>query len=121
MITVLQQPNKVSFSRNPVLFEFQTDSFYSDIGRPYRSIMQFNTTKGVGSSFTLSWKGVTITFDFLNEPTANNGRELPAYQSGTTSEWLDDVIAALKQNYYLESGFTIEKGSNQTSILSSRR
>lgn len=121
MISVLQHPNKVSFSRNPVLFEFQTDSLYSEQGRSFRSVMQFNATKSAGSAFTLSWKGVTITFDFVNEPTFNNGRELPAYQSGSTSDWLDHVVVALEQNYYLASSFTIEKGTNQTSILFTSR
>lgn len=116
MITVLQQPNKVSFSRNPVLFEFHTDSLYAEMGNPYLGIMQFNQGKGAGSAFTLSWKGVSISFAFVVEVTANDGRELPAYQSGSISDWLDDVILALRRNYYLDSAFDVEKHSNGISI-----
>src|SRR5690606_16069018 len=117
MITLLRQPNEVSFSRNPVLFEFQTDNLYSTLGNPFQATMQFNATKGAGSSFTLSWQGASVTFDFVTGAIGDNGRQLPAYVSGTTSEWLDEVIAALRLNYYVESAFTIEKGVSGISLI----
>jgi|SRR5690606_4362665 len=117
MITLLQQPNSVSFSRNPVIFEFETDSLYASMGQPYRAHMQFNQGKGSPSAFNISWKGVTISFAFVNEIIANDGRELPAYISGSISDWLDDVVAALKLNYYLDTNFIIEKHNNGSTLI----
>ncbi|GGH28205.1 hypothetical protein FAZ19_19640 [Sphingobacterium alkalisoli] len=118
-ISLINPPPEIVFSKNPVLFTFSTDNRFSAIGRPFIGQLQFSTGHVDGRSFKLAWGGSEYTYIFKNAPD-NSGLQLPAYQSGTVSDWLVLVAAALERHYYLFNDFIITKPTADTLRFTSR-
>lgn len=113
-----RQPFDVVFSRNPVVFEFSTTNQMEKIGRPFRASLKFANGQLENTGMTLKWGTVEFDYTFKDAPD-DSGLELPAIGSESLSEWVDRVIVALQQHYYLAMDFSIRKSGTDTIVFQS--
>lgn len=118
-LTLLHTPAQLVFSKNPVVFTFGTDNRYTSLGLPAIMRLDFPIGQVDPVSFKLSWAGSTYTFKFVNTPD-NSGLQLPAYTSGSVSDWLNVIQSALQQHYYLGNDFIITHDTANTLTFTAR-
>jgi len=113
-VTLLHTPGEISFSRNPMVFEFQSDRYLADAGSVYLGYIYFfndNSASFVGpaenSVLVLKMYNTTEVFTFKNGATGENN-ELPTkLVSETVSAWIDRVILAFCKNFTISNYYQL--------------
>ncbi|MGN2373462.1 hypothetical protein ACTFAO_07360 [Sphingobacterium spiritivorum] len=108
-VTLIRQPSDISFSRNPVVFEFQTDAVLSSPGREYKGRLNFPATAStyLNESFTLIIGTDEFLFGFRAVPD-DSGLQLPAKNAGEShSDWLVRLRNAFLTNYYIDREYIL--------------
>lgn len=124
MITVLQEPKAISFSKNPVVYKLNTNGRLLNSGNPCRVYLSNLNDLWLDESFTLKWGSQTIDFIVKDIPD-DSGSVIrsaglkPAAQ--VLAEWIED----LKANFYLDRDFeitgTLEAGIPRIQLLARKK
>lgn len=136
-IQITRQPENITWSRNPILFEFSTDQVVQDPGRPLIFILDFSPCENeyyeilaspegnyyiyLDWEFQLTIKGSTLYIS-CEYGTPVDKYKIP-HRIGpgeTKNEWLIRVRAALLEAYNLGSLFNIVV-ENQTLVFTSKK
>lgn len=106
-VQILAQPDAIAFSRNPVLFSFQSDARVAQAGAKYTVIISLIAFFGP-FNFTLKYNGLTLPFTAVDVPD-NSGYQLTANPPGTPAiDVITRLGAELAGNYYLNRDFDIQ-------------
>lgn len=104
-VQITKQPKAVSFSRNPVVFQFQTNGLYKEKGRPYIAGIFFNGYENV--SVPIAYGDIKLSFLGVANPD-DSGTQIHARTSDLTDFAYAELVANdLKSNYYLNRDFII--------------
>lgn len=124
-ISIVKQPNKVSWSRNPIVFEFHTDQVILEAGRPLIFTLDFSQVDNVVDSelhtpektyyYYLDWSFTLIVkqtqFQFSCEYASPTNKFQIPHRIGPTEtkeDWLIKVKEAILKAFNLSSLFTGE-------------
>lgn len=113
-ITIIKQPEEISFSRNQNFWGFKTDNLYSNPGTRFSCILSFPLGPlAEGDSFSLTYNSTQQNFLIKNYPDDSGteivaGKDHPLIADLTILEWCNKIIAALKANYLFSRDFDIE-------------
>lgn len=113
-VTLLHSPAEVSFSKNPILFEFKSDRAVIDPGSYFIGYLYFFNSSQPG--FTGPAEGSVLIFTLYNTvevftfKAAGNGdnNELPTKSSTeSTDAWFVRLINAFKKNFILNNNYNL--------------
>lgn len=109
-VAILQQPAPIAFSRNPMLFRFQSDALRAQAGA--RSICLLSPIAFTGPfSFTLAYNGLSLAFSGMDDPD-QSGYQLHAGVAGMApADFVARFAAELAGNFYLARDFVIQAAS----------
>ncbi|MGJ1295526.1 hypothetical protein ACR777_15070 [Sphingobacterium spiritivorum] len=120
-IELTREPGEVVFSKNPVVFGFQSNAKYSLLGQVFVGKFTFNSLGIVGSTFTLKYLNQELQFLISYNPD-DSGFQLPAPLSGETlAQWTSKIIDALGKNYYINRDFLITSTASNNFVLTSKK
>ena len=113
-LTIQHSPEAVNLSRNPIVYEFSTNNFFSNAGQISRHYWQFTNLPNAGDQARFQWLDGAIDMTFTFDATPNDsGLELPT-GSGTIVSYIANVlIPALRLNYYIDRDFNISQSNDR--------
>ena len=114
MITVLKNPDAISFSGNPIRISLQSNAFCSNIGvKGAVQLLFYDKDTTAGHTFVLSFMNQDMIFTTTSGGTNQSGQEIPVASSGMTmSQWISTIGLAFDQNYFLHFYYDIVVGSD---------
>lgn len=120
MITVLQKPDAIQLSGNPMDFEVlasRADGSPAVSAGGSRARLSGLAGAGLpsGTTVTLSWttpEGATRTVTFSTSGASASVYEIPAYVSGALSVYWSNLAAAIGSNQEVSPFFTLTAGQN---------
>lgn len=115
-IQINKEPNPVSWSLNPIIYEFESDNRYSTAGAKFMGrlvvVDAINT-----NYFSMTWGGVTHSFTFRIAPN-DSGLELSAKDPLESNTAFARGLADELRSYYpLSKDFDITLSSNEITLL----
>lgn len=96
-------PANVVLSHNIVPLILSTDKYYLSLGTKQVIKIIFGVNTTAGKTITITWKEFSMVLTFAASPD-DTGMQLPLYNTAV-SNGFDDLIAALKTNYYFNRYF----------------
>jgi hypothetical protein len=109
MISILQQPGAFSFSRNPMVYQLQSDALYAAPGSKYVGLLSFIDFPFSDYTFQLSYGDIELGFTVpVGGPADDSGYVLPSPNGRTEAAFLAGALAALQANYYFDRDFTLD-------------
>jgi len=107
-LTLLNSPDQVGLSKNPLVYGLQTNNQYSTSGVLATHSWEFSSLPVDGNQATLSWfsGAVSLGFTFTGSPD-DTGLQLPL-GSGTVNAYLNNTLVPfLELNYYIKRDFDL--------------
>jgi hypothetical protein len=109
MITTLQQPGAISFSRNPMVYELQSNALYQSQGSKYVGLFSFSNYTDLLYSFQLIYGGLDLTFTVpIIGEADGSGYTLPSPAGKTEQQFMAGALAALQSNSYINRDFDLD-------------
>lgn len=113
-LTIIEEPAEIVFSRNPVVFGFQTDNLYNSEGQAAVYLLAFPLgplAEGVSFSISYGSGAIIQTFTVKNYPNDSGleliaGKDHPLKPDETILAWCEACILAFESNYLLSRDFT---------------
>jgi hypothetical protein len=113
MLTIIQQPDDIVLSGNQVVFKIAASDA---LGNPYKAqaaYINLNTQAEdnfiAGDTLTISWSeqsGINHTYNFTFEDAPVSALDLPASQSGTYQEYLEEILSIILAQRLIGASFT---------------
>ncbi len=120
-ISIIKQPKKTVWSRNPVVFQVSTDNRYIQEGKEFLAELDFQEGAIDGYFFQLTWNGSTQTFTFKDTPD-DSGLQFPTKQSEQTLlEWKELVAESLNSYFLFSDDFFISLKNGKIELKSKRK
>lgn len=117
-ISIIKQPKKTVWSRNPVVFQVSTDNRYIQEGKEFLAELDFQEGAIDGYFFQLTWNGNNSIFTFKDTPD-DSGLQIPTKQSEQTLlEWIEIVSNSLNSYFLFSDDFFISFKNGKIEIKS---
>jgi hypothetical protein len=111
-ITVLNQPEKVMLSKNPIILGLNTDNKYSTARVKASGRYRFLGAVAANNTLTINILGVAIVYTFKNDAIASGDFEIRRNDTAiypNLSTWIgSEVIPALLKSYYIREYYDAE-------------
>ncbi|MDB4919850.1 hypothetical protein [Mucilaginibacter sp.] len=112
MITINQQPNAIAFSRNPMVYELQSNRLYQSAGAAYVGILTFGAGYLVSTGFNFTLTYGSTPLKFFTSPFAggyqDDGYTLPKADTLSFDDWMTANLAVFQSNFFLNRDFIID-------------
>ncbi len=113
-LTIIQEPAEIVFSRNPVVFGFQTDNLYNPVGQASVYLLAFPEgplEDGINFDIIYGGGAIILPFSVKNYPDDSGleliaGKDHPIIADQTILQWCEACIVAFEANYLLSRDFT---------------
>jgi hypothetical protein len=113
-ISLPQQPPDVAFSRNLVVYQFQTNALYKQAGKAFKGKLFIDFYAPDFFTFSIAYADKFLQFTVAPNPD-DSGYQLPS-RGGTPSAeaWMNQVADALNDNYTLNQDYLATVDGNGT-------
>ncbi len=105
-ISLVQQPDILSFSKNPVIYKLETDNYVTVEGVKSYVIFRLDGDPSVGSTVTITWDLGEVIFTLALLPD-NSGTIIRTQGVLSASEYAEQTVEDLNSNYNLTKDFII--------------
>jgi hypothetical protein len=113
-ISLTQQPADVAFSRNPVVYQLQTNALYKQAGKAFKGKLFIDFYAPDFFTFSLAYAGKVLQFTISPNPD-DSGYQLPARGGTPNAEaWMNQIADALNDNYTLNQDYLASVDGNGT-------
>jgi hypothetical protein len=106
-LTVLQTPDVLSLSRNPVEFKIETDNRITTPGVKASLIIVFQAVAVADESFMINWLDNSVTLTFKAVPDGSGNQLSDNSTVGSLDDFMARLLTEIKQNYDLHRDFAI--------------
>lgn len=119
-IQINKQPQKVSWSRNPMIYELESDNRFSAAGSKFMGQIIVADALN-GNTFTLTWNGVSHGFSFRTVPDSSGLQLSVKDPSVSSSVFAERMASELRLYYPLINSFDITVSTNVIVFLAKEK
>ena len=106
-ITLTQQPPLITFSRNPVVFQFKTDAQLQSEGTYFSGHIVSSAGINAEYDFVLNYAGIDLTFGVRVSPDDSGSQVRARWAGATDLQYAQSLAADLNENFYLNRDYVL--------------